>query len=273
MHDEEYRQLTDNLKYNLKDDPRVLGLIALGSMARQDYLPDIWSDHDFFVIVETGTQEKFRLDLRWLPDFENIAFHLLEKAYGVKVLYQNGHLLEFAVFDQEELKVVKVNRYLVLLDRGGIKLQLQTLKQNSAQQTSSPTEDSLMFGMFITNLLVGVGRYSRGERLNGHEFVKMYAASDLLKLLEKYSPSPTKGLLDNFNPWRRFERVYPELGRELDGILSLKVPFAAKALLELAARELATRLIDYPAQAVTVVAQQIEVAMTQLAILEGESES
>ncbi len=260
MRDEEYTKFTDDLTHNLERDARVLGLIALGSMARQDYLPDIWSDHDFFIVVETGTQEDFRVDSKWLPDFENIAFHLLETAHGVKVLYQNGHLLEFAIFDCEELKVVKVNRYLVLLDRGGIEQQLQTLKQNSAVQTSKPTEDSLMFGMFITNLLVGVWRYNRGERLNGHEFVKLYAAADLLKLLEKYLPSPTKSLLDNFNPWRRFERVYPELGRELDGILSLEVPFAAKALLKLAERELATRLTDYPTQAVKIILQQIELA-------------
>ena len=261
MREEEYTKFIDDLTQNLERDPRVLGLIALGSMARQDYLPDIWSDHDFFVIVETGTQEDFRLDLKWLPDFENIAYHLLEKAYGVKVLYQDGHLLEFAIFDREELKIAKVNRYLVLLDQDGIEQQLQTLKQNSAGQTSNPSEDNILFGMFITNLLVGVGRYKRGERLNGHEFVKLYAVADLLKLLEKYLPAPTKSLLDNFNPWRRFERVFPELGRELDSILSLAVPFAAKALLELAERELAIRLLDYPAQAVKIVLQQIEIAL------------
>ena len=60
---DDYRLYTAALTQSLADDPRVLGLIALGSMAEQDYLPDQWSDHDFFVVTIPGQQEAFRTDL------------------------------------------------------------------------------------------------------------------------------------------------------------------------------------------------------------------
>ena len=69
---DDYRAYTTALTRNLANDPRVLGLIALGSMAEQDYLPDQWSDHDFFVVTVPGQQEAFRTDLSWLPDHQRI---------------------------------------------------------------------------------------------------------------------------------------------------------------------------------------------------------
>ncbi len=66
----QYRTFTATLTETLAVDGRVVGLIALGSMAEQDYPPDRWSDHDFFVITEPGAQEAFRADLSWLPDHQ-----------------------------------------------------------------------------------------------------------------------------------------------------------------------------------------------------------
>lgn len=60
---DDYRSFTAALTLSLANDPRVLGLIALGSMAEQDYLPDQWSDHDFFVVTVPGQQEAFRKEV------------------------------------------------------------------------------------------------------------------------------------------------------------------------------------------------------------------
>jgi hypothetical protein len=49
MDAEGYERFTGRLQDSLTADDRVLGLVALGSMARQDTQPDRWSDHDFFV--------------------------------------------------------------------------------------------------------------------------------------------------------------------------------------------------------------------------------
>lgn len=63
----DYRAFTQALAGGLKADARVVGLVAVGSMAERDYAPDEWSDHDFFVLTRPGEQEAFRSDLSWLP--------------------------------------------------------------------------------------------------------------------------------------------------------------------------------------------------------------
>lgn len=259
MSPQEYNEFTDELRHSLEADQRVIGLVALGSMAQQDYQPDKWSDHDFFVIVETGTQEAFRTDLSWLPSSKQIVFSFRETAHGLKVLYRNGHLLEFAVFDLPELQLARINRYRVLLDRDAVGAQLAEIKASSLVYSNTETnDDKALLGQFMLNLLVGVGRHHRGEKLSGQQFVKQFAFRNLLLLLQKYLPSPTKGILDNLDPSRRFERAYPALGQELNQILSQETPLAAKGLLALAGRELKDYMQDYPAEAAAVIEQQFE---------------
>lgn len=258
MNSEQYQSFTNLLRQNLEADRRVLGLVALGSMAQQDYQPDRWSDHDFFVITESGEQEDFRRNLGWLPSSDEVVLALRETDHGLKVLYRNGHLLEFAVFDAKELYLAKVNRYQVLLDRGEIARHMEAIKASSTKSAaSSEDEDFKEFGMFITNMLVGVGRYNRGEKFSGHLAVKTYAFSHLVVLLKKYLESPQKDILDNLDPVRRFERVFPEVGAELNQILSLETPHAALAMLDLAERELQDNLKNYPAEAVKIIRAQI----------------
>jgi hypothetical protein len=258
MNSEQYQIFTNLLRQNLEADKRVLGLVALGSMAQQDYQPDRWSDHDFFVITESGEQEDFRRNLGWLPSSDEVALALRETDHGLKVLYRSGHLLEFAVFDAKELYLAKVNRYRVLLDRGAIAGHMEAIKASSTKgSTPAEEKDFKEFGMFIFNLLVGVGRYNRGEKFSGHLAVKTYAFQHLVVLLKKYLEAPRKDLLDNLDPVRRFERVFPEVGAELNQILSLETPQAALAMLDLAERELQDKLTNYPAEAVKIIREQI----------------
>jgi hypothetical protein len=247
MHIDDYRALTAALRQNLATDPRVLGFVALGSMAEQDITPDRWSDHDFFVITHPGQQEPMRSDFSWIPQAERIAFSFRETAHGLKVVYDNGHLLEFAVFDPEELNVAQVNRYQVLLDRAQIADQVGQIAQRTAQDAiSRQADDRAILGQFLSNLIVGVGRYRRGERLSGHQYVRSHAMEHLVALLAKYVPTANDAILDNLSPMRRFELVYPDLGAELDAIAALPPPEAAVHMLALAQRELQLLMPSFP---------------------------
>jgi hypothetical protein len=246
-----YERFTADLDRALQADPRVLALVAVGSMAGRDPAPDRWSDHDFFVVVTPGEQESFRTDLAWLPGRDQIAFSYRETAHGVKVVFRDGHLVEFAVFDPDELAFARINRYRLLFDRERIGERLARVARATvgSAQAAAPADDWLV-GQFLTNLLVGVGRHCRGEKLSGRQFVKTSALTHLIVLLAKHLDSPARGLLDSLDPFRRFERVFPSLGRELDAILEQDTPDAARALLNLAVRELPER---FPSEAVEVV--------------------
>src|SRR5687767_12203519 len=110
---EQFRAFSQSLKENLDKDNRVLGLVFLGSSAEQGRIPDVYSDHDFFVITVKGVQEDFRQNLAWLPDAENIVINYRETEHGLKVVFANGHLIEFAIFDEDELFLARVNDYRV----------------------------------------------------------------------------------------------------------------------------------------------------------------
>jgi hypothetical protein len=247
MSPEDYRQLTARLHGALAADARVVGLVALGSMAAQDVLPDRWSDHDFFVVTRSGEQEHFRRDLSWIPDAGDLVLSYRETAHGLKALYRNGHLLEFAVFDLGELHLAKVNRYRVLLDRGGVTETLARVRQETvASIAGSALGDFERCGQFLANLLVGAVRHARGEHLSGRQFVG-YAAQHLVALLAKHVPKEIESPLDDLDPLRRFERAYPSLGRELNEHLAAPLSVGAAGLLALASRELAPRLAAWPA--------------------------
>ena len=90
-------------------------------MAEQDYLPDQWSDHDFFVVTIPGQQEAFRTDLSWLPNHQRIAFWFRDSPHALRAVFDSGHLLEFVLFDEAELAAHgQINRYRVLLDRSDV---------------------------------------------------------------------------------------------------------------------------------------------------------
>lgn len=235
----EYRRFTRELRLRLEADPRVLGLVVVGSTAERDYAPDRWSDHDFFVVVAPGAQESFRSDLRWLPGSEEIAFSFRETAHGVKVVLRDGHLLEFAVFDPGELSLARVNRYRVVFDRERIAERIERVAQatRSSPDLVVPGDDWLT-GQFLALLLVGVGRHHRGERLSGRQLVASNAVSHLVRLFTKHVASPSAALLDGLDPLRRFELAYPALGARLSALQIMETPAAARALLDLAVAEL-----------------------------------
>lgn len=254
----QYNQFTEELRLKLAGDDRVLALVAVGSMAQQDYQPDEWSDHDFFVITIHGVQEDMRRDLSWLPRPDELVFSFRETEHGMKALYAGGHLLEFAVFNDAELQLARINRYRVLLDKAEIGPRLADLAlitQDFAAQAK--TDPNRRFAEFLMNLFVGVGRYARGERLSGHQFIKTHALTHLLRLLAEFHTADRQNLLDNLDPFRRFEQVFPELGGAINRILAQNTPLAAEGLLVLAVQELRPFLTPFPEAAVTEVQRMI----------------
>jgi lincosamide nucleotidyltransferase B/F len=239
---EQFRAFSQELKTNLEKDNRVLGLVFLGSSAEQGRIPDAYSDHDFFVITAKGVQEDFRQNIDWLPDASNIVIKYRETEHGLKVVFTNGHLIEFAIFDEDELLLARVNDYRVDLDKAKI---TETLQNLAVKSVSDFNPQRALHG-FLCELLIGFRRSQRGERISGKAFIKQYAFYNLLKLLCHYLPAENKQKLDNLDPFRRFETVFPEVGREINAALLLNNEECAQTLLAIADRELRDRMPDYP---------------------------
>ena len=248
-----YSAFTDALSRRLAGDPRVVGLVALGSMSGDGPAPDGFSDHDFFVVTGSGMQEALRTDLGWLPGGERAVLVHRETEHGLKVILDDGHLLELAVFDLEELLVARANRYRVLLDRGGVAERMAAV---AAKPVPTPA-DRWLCGQLLGNLLVGGGRAARGEILSARLFVAGHATGHLLRLLSRHVAPEAPVPLDDLDPFRRFERASPRLGAEVNAALSLPPLSGALSLLELAGRELESRVPEWPAAAAEAVRRRL----------------
>jgi len=251
VNSDDFRAFTSALVDRAVTDERVVGLVAVGSMAERDYAPDEWSDHDFFLVTQPGEQDAFRTDLSWLPRADEIVLSFRETEHGLKVVYEDAHLIEFAVFSVEELRVAPVDRHRVLLDRGGVADGLVVI---SREQSSAPRRDGARaFDLLLSHVLVGPGRHCRGETLSGAFFVRSLAVSDLVSLVTATLPAENETLLDGLDPLRRFELVYPEIARELDELSRADTLTAARGLLALAERELREVRPELPWHALDVV--------------------
>ena len=270
MRPAEYQAFTDRLVERLGGEREVLGLVALGSMSGQGVPPDEWSDHDFFVLVPQGHQERFRARLDWLPEPGEVVLAFRETAHGLKVVLRSGHLLEFAVFSPEELRLARVNRYRVLLDRERIGERMVEVRAETERWARAEAErhdhgetpgDDWLAGQFLTELLVAAGRARRGERLAGRQ--RLAAAGLHLMRLAAYHLHPLDpAALDDLDPSRRFERAFPALAAEIEAELRREVPEAARALLQVASRALGARL---PAEGAAAVARRLDEAAARRA--------
>jgi len=258
MNLQEYRTFTHTLRKNLEADPRVLGLIACGSMAQRDTRPDEWSDHDFLVVVAAGAQEEFRDQLVWLPDHEHLVYRFRETAHGVKALYESGHMLEFAVFDPDELRLARVNQFHILLDRSDMARRMEELPRATiAALRAEARDDAFLIGQVLTGALVAYGRWLRGERLSARAFLIGQAVPCLVRLFVRHVPADAPDVRDNIEPLRRFELAYRAVGAALDRLLDQPLPAAASGLLELARAELAKRMPQFPGAALEAVRRRM----------------
>jgi lincosamide nucleotidyltransferase B/F len=234
----EHRAFTEAVVRRLAHDPDVLGVVGLGSTSGLPPEPDGFSDHDLFVVTRSGAQERFRQDLGWLPGTAGpVALAFRETAHGVKALLAGGHLVEFAAFDLDELALARVNRYAVLLDRADVAARLGRVREATATAVAAQrVDEAWQLGQFLTTLVVGSSRAARGERLSGHQLVRVAALGHLVTLLRSALPPAAAAGLDDLDPYRRLERALPEAARRLDEALRLPVVPAARALLGLLLR-------------------------------------
>jgi hypothetical protein len=210
-----YHEFTNELVRRLTDDSRVLGIVALGSMAARRRQPDRYSDHDFFVITEAA--EELRASAEWLPRHDQLALWFRETPHGCKGLYGDGHLVEYAVFTPDELSIARANDYRVLLDRERIEERMAVIVLPAEVH-----DPSWLHGMFLSNLLVTSQRAQRGE-LASARWMLAHAMRHLVTLLG--------GGDDSLDPLRRFDHY------ALEQAMRLGPASAARALLEVYERE------------------------------------
>lgn len=208
---------------SLSDD-RILGLVWAGSAADTSRF-DEYSDFDFYLITVDEAAETMRQHLDWLPDHEKVAYWARETAHGLKVVYVDGTILEFAIFTLDQLSTSVVNHYAIDFDKADVLSRTQSIKVESEPKSHESVEDHL--AIIYTLLMIAIGRARRGEKLIAGQFIRSYAALHLIKAVKKSFESSDISKRDVLDPWRRFELEYSEVGKRLNAALAQDVEAAA----------------------------------------------
>jgi hypothetical protein len=250
-----FRELSARLTANLSARPEVRGLIFLGSAADGARTPDEYSDHDFFVVAEDA--EQLRNNLDWVPDHLRLVWVHRETAHGLKLLYDDGHLLELAVFTSAELGWARGDTWRVAFDRGGQPSLEQHLRENLTRVRPPPSDRSWLLRQGVLDLVIGARRWARGERLAAHRRVFADALPKLLEVLVTHVPAEHPELVDPLDPLRRVELSRPALGRAVGEVLLWPADRAAAALFELVVATVTPTADTLPSSVVATVRQAL----------------
>jgi lincosamide nucleotidyltransferase len=214
--------------------PAVLGFVAVGSTAGTSRTPDQWSDHDLILVTREGAAQAYRDDLSWLPDAQRIVVSRRETEHAYCVILDDGHLMEIAVFNDSELDTLDVNSYRVLLDHAGLAHRLaRMMEQTTVRLANTDIEGNARLQHLLTELVVGLSRYGRGEHLSAHHRVRAQALPILLALIADFTPAEASSDLDGLDPHRRFELAYPRRGAHLLAALERPIPETVGVMLRL----------------------------------------
>lgn len=197
------QRLNDIIAFN-QHNPDILAFIGLGSMD-ETYRLDAYSDVDFFIIVNPSLKPILYNDVSWL-NVSSIACWFQETMDGLKVVYEDGILLEFAIFTLDQLPHIEESGGRIYFLKEGISVEdVMVRKPNTMTFNFEKT-----LNMLYAHCYIGMMRERRDEHVAAHTMIQVYAAHELCELC-----NPTVD--DRFVVERRieqrleldFSRLYP----------------------------------------------------------------
>jgi hypothetical protein len=194
-----------------RDD--ALALLALGSAGAETERLDAWSDLDFFVVVSDGAKGRYIENLDWLVAAHPVVWHFQNTVDGHKALMADGVFCEFAVFEIPELNRIPYAPGRFVWRRGEVDESLAHPKWPLPAKQSA----DWLIGEALSNLIVGLQRHARGEKLAAMRMIQVHALDRLLEFLERQESGSYDVLAarDPFNVDRRIERRGSQVARDL----------------------------------------------------------
>lgn len=207
----------NSIANSLASKPDSLALIGLGSAGLEINRLDQYSDLDFFVIVRKDKKQNYLSNLSWLEADQSLVFKFMNTVDGFKALYADGIFLEFAVFEEWELKKIPYSSGRVVWAHPDFDLEFANPQIKLPEQKQPPIEWSVNEALAIC--YIGINRYLRGEKLSAFRFVQIYAVDRVMELA-KYLEKDTLDSFDPFSNERRFEKRFPQTAKILPDLMT-----------------------------------------------------
>lgn len=171
----------DRIGEILRERGDALALIGLGSVGRDLHRLDEHSDLDFFAVVDDSAKQHYLDSLSWLEDAATVAFSFANTVEGRKVLFADGVYAEYAVLTLAELRRMEYPPGRIVWQRPDAPARLDIpVHHPQLEEFDVPHQ----VNEAMTNLLVGLHREARGERLSAMRLVQVHAVDRILHILE-----------------------------------------------------------------------------------------
>jgi hypothetical protein len=254
MTPDRFASFIEELAKTARTSQDVVGLVGFGSTADRARADD-GSDHDFAWLTAPGAADRYRHDLSWLPDSERITLSAVEHHGGVKVIYDDGHRLEFGIADVDAFATWAGGPVDVIVGDDRVRAAAAVVARNRPEGEIDPDRE---LTLFHTQLLSGIGRAKRGEVASASGLIRGEAVAHLLRVIAARVPvdPAAKRRLDPLDPRRRFDAAYPDLAGRIEAACQLELLAAARTLVDLAEQELASHG-GYPAEAGAIVRHRL----------------
>jgi hypothetical protein len=230
----DFLEYINQVRDYLLEDPDVLGLITVGSTADPTYR-DQWSDHDFWIIAAPGSPVIYRDNVNWLPCSESILLSAPHEPIYQTVIYKNRHKVEYAVFDKTEIAKSKLERFQILIDRGGIADLARMAADDCTKKRLAVRSRQCLIENLAILIWTGHQRVIRGELLSAHQYLTGFSVDLLLELLVVHGMIGHEPTTDSLDSRRRIEQLQPHLATNLNRIVELpliKIGFALMSMAE-----------------------------------------
>ena len=209
----------------------AVALIGLGSVGRDTFRVDAYSDLDFYAIVTPESQARFLSDVDWLVAAAPLAFVHRASDVGVHVLFADGVYAEMAVLTPGQMESAWYEPGRVVWKQEGVGDAIAIPRV----PPPTPPAGSVVWlvGEVVCVLFVGRSRVRRGEKLAAAREIQLYALDHMLELAPFLEPE-TPGLRDAFANMRRFEKRFPQMAAHLPAFQPgyERTPQAAAAMLD-----------------------------------------
>ncbi len=237
-----YDRYVEEVRAKLFVDEQVKGLIAVGSTAVPENR-DAWSDHDFWIITDSGIEYRYLDSVAWLPLADQILMSVRHSGSHRSVLLNNRHKVEYAVFDLAGLASNTLEQYRIIFDRGEVLQAAEAAVAGTRKERFEVLRLSFTLQGFGILVWSAYGRAARGELLSSRRFLEL-STDVLLNLLCVYTGLGRVPGVDTLDPRRRLEQYRPKLAREILEIISGDIAAACPLLVDFAERELRGRSPD-----------------------------
>ena len=210
MNDRLLKRLAD-LGFYLETLEETLGLLGLGSVGVELSRLDQYSDLDFFLILKKGSKQKYLDSLFWLNDVYPLAYSFRNTVDGYKILFADGIYGEFAVFEEDEMENISYNEGRWIFKKPSC--HVSSIQSKPFEPLYSNNTDYAI-NELLTNLLVGLQRYHRGEKLAAQRLIEVHALNRLLSVLPSVYVEENV-YADKYNIERRIEFRFPAIAKKL----------------------------------------------------------